>query len=154
MTKKDEIKEGNKRLLKLADFLDKLPKSKFNYEVFIDGNTWKGKPDLSCGTQACAMGWAASLPTFKRLGAGITVDKYSSTNGRLFPRATWKGQGIDWYELGAKLFYITLEESEGLFTPGYDVPGIDGLCMVGGGATPKQVANKIRAFAYMREATT
>lgn len=47
-------------LLQLADFLEKLSPERFDYGVWV-GETWKGDPDLSCGTTACAAGWACVI---------------------------------------------------------------------------------------------
>ncbi len=45
-----------KRLLKLADFLSKLPESKFNLSVITD-DLDKPTVEKSCKIAACAMGW-------------------------------------------------------------------------------------------------
>lgn len=45
---------SNNRLLKLAAFLDTVPPERFKYDTWA-GEDWKGKPDLSCGTTACAL---------------------------------------------------------------------------------------------------
>ncbi len=55
-----------KRLLKLADFLDKLPRAKFDFGVIAMQD---GKPMLEalkagkerCGTVACAIGWMPAV---------------------------------------------------------------------------------------------
>lgn len=47
-------------LEELADFLEKLPKGRFDYGRWVGAN-WRGAADLSCGTTACAFGWAATL---------------------------------------------------------------------------------------------
>jgi hypothetical protein len=52
---------NKERLLKLADFLDALPPERFNYGSWV-GDDWKGMQDLSCGTTACALGWATTIP--------------------------------------------------------------------------------------------
>lgn len=58
---------GKRRLLKLADFLDELPKSKkFEMRWWADDITDDGRP--ACGTSACAAGWAACIPSFRRAG--------------------------------------------------------------------------------------
>lgn len=64
------------RLLLLADFLDTVPEHKFNIV------TWRNAPeenygsgllddklfDNECGTTACAVGWACSIPAFREQG--------------------------------------------------------------------------------------
>lgn len=64
-----------KRILKLADFMEKLPRKRFNFAVFV-GENWQGKPDLSCGTYACAAGWATTLPLFRKLG--LVLDQFDN----------------------------------------------------------------------------
>lgn len=58
---------GNRRLLKLAAFLRTLPRRRFDYTNWV-GIDWKGAKDFSCGTTACALGWATTMPAFQRLG--------------------------------------------------------------------------------------
>lgn len=55
---------GKRRLIKLAEFLEtaELP-GKF------DMSEWHRKTD--CGTSACALGWATTIPSFRR--AGLTL---------------------------------------------------------------------------------
>lgn len=62
-----------KRLRELADLLDRVPERKFNM------NTWANElpHDLDpmkedeCGTTACVLGWATTLPFARKLGARI-----------------------------------------------------------------------------------
>lgn len=62
-----------RRLLRLAKFLRRLAPRRFNFAQWIDRNSWKGKADLSCGTSACAVGWATTIPQFRRLGLRFRV---------------------------------------------------------------------------------
>lgn len=72
------IATGNRRLLKLADFLEKLPSEKFDISNWasnekFEADSWIA-PNMSalekdCGTVACALGWACIMPEFRRLGA-------------------------------------------------------------------------------------
>ena len=62
------FQEGNARLLRLADFLmTSVPGIRFDYGSWV-GSDWKGKPDLSCGTTACALGWGTTMPELRELG--------------------------------------------------------------------------------------
>src|SRR5262245_9048968 len=61
-------------LNELADFLDRLPAQRFDYSKWV-GSSWAGASDLSCGTTACAAGWATTLPSFKE--AGLKLESYS-----------------------------------------------------------------------------
>lgn len=64
--------ESNRRLTVLADFLDKLPEGRFDYSIWV-GHDWQGDPSLSCGTTACALGWATAIPEF--FARGLFLDK-------------------------------------------------------------------------------
>ncbi len=58
------IPEGHRRLLVLAEFLEtKVPRDKFNlgdWATSLDSN--------ECGTAACAVGWATTIPAFADAG--------------------------------------------------------------------------------------
>lgn len=56
-----------KRILMLADFVEKVKEERFDYHSWA-GYEWAGDPKLSCGTTACALGWATTIPFFRRLG--------------------------------------------------------------------------------------
>ena len=61
------------RLLKVCEVLSKVPAKKFNLATWIDRD-----PDTcgrrTCGTVACAIGWAAQDPWFKK--RGLRLNKY------------------------------------------------------------------------------
>lgn len=124
-----------KRLLKLADFLDKLPKSKFFFGNFI---AQYGKPPLEalemgeyrCGTTACAIGWSPAV--FPKLVRWIKDEE----SGKIVDIRTIRGQRN--FMVGVELFGITERQSEFLFDP-----ITSGL---GSYATAKTVANHIRKF--------
>ncbi len=125
-----------KRLLKLADFLDALPRGRFSYSTWV-GKNWKGKQDLSCGTTACALGWATTMPEFRKLGL------------RLFPPQDGMGArvglknrpGTDEYDAAGEVFGLGFYDTQELF-----VPGDRGEDKPGDKATAKQVAKHIRRF--------
>lgn len=141
---------SNRRLLKLAAFLETVPRERFNYGHWV-GENWRGAPDLSCGTTACALGWATVMPEFRRLGL------YLSPRTRT-PRI--KGARAPYWEDTStvaitRLFgnfgvisdeplqYISSRFSNpivDLFYPDYSGAGVDR------DATPKQVARRIRDF--------
>ena len=54
-------------LTELADLLDALPSERFIYDNWVRRD-WLGDPDLSCGTAACAAGWATTLPSYRAEG--------------------------------------------------------------------------------------
>jgi len=142
-----------KRLLKLADVLRKLPEAKFDYGSWV-GNNWKGKSDLSCGTTACALGWATTIPSLRRAGLRLGEMKVNTTT----PFAPYMvGTSPSWSsarEAGMEIFGLTEDEFEFLFIPGsclnIDSDGDDFKedYMEGPSddATAKQVAKHIRNF--------
>ena len=143
-------KTSARRLLLLADHLDTLPKKRFYYGSWV-GDDWKGKADLSCGTTACALGWATTIPSFRRLGlrmtsrrppsyadlvAGADLDGYVTAPG--CSRSLSAAQDI------FKLSYI---EAEFLFIPGGKLDSFPAIqAAPANGATAKQVARHIRRF--------
>ena len=59
------------RLKRLADFLrNEVPPERFDISTWVgtSAKPWLGKEDLSCGTVACAMGWATQVPEFRAAG--------------------------------------------------------------------------------------
>lgn len=128
---------NKKRLLKLADFLDKLPRKKFDFGEVVFGPD-KPNKELSCRSVACAVGWCPivfpKIARYKRrkpqssyLYVGLVGKrtKYFSDTPRL-------------------LFDITHDEARGLFIPGWQDE--IGLPYLQDRATPKQVATNIRRF--------
>lgn len=63
----EQEKLYKERLLKLAEFLEQMQPERFNYRYWV-GLNWGGKEDLSCGTSACAFGWACTMPEFQQQG--------------------------------------------------------------------------------------
>lgn len=106
---KQQRRTGNNRLLKLADFLAKLPRNRFDYNYWV-GVDWGGKQDLSCGTTACALGWAATMPTFRRLG--LHLRQLMGDTARV---CTPRNFGS--YAASAEIFMLEDHDSSYLFTP-------------------------------------
>lgn len=107
-----------RRLLKLADFLYELPPTRFAYESWV-GESWEGKPDLSCGTTACAFGWATTIPSFRKLGLRL---KPNRSEGRahvtLKDFSGWSARFENAPRLAArKIFGLDTDEFEYLFVP-------------------------------------
>lgn len=80
-----------RRLTKLADFMDALPRKAnkhFYMNTFyrhdgghpIDVSPAVALRKLDCGTQACALGWAAAIPAFKKAGLELH-DSWVSLKG-------------------------------------------------------------------------
>lgn len=138
------VATSNRRLLKLADFLDTLPPERFNYAYWV-GHDWDGRPDLSCGTTACALGWATTMPTFRRLGLRLS--------GWGVPILVGMDETRDQaFDVASQVFGITPLES--LFLFDFSVDGEDdefhGRRSPGEDATAKEVAEHIRRFVRER----
>lgn len=79
-----------KRLLDLADLLGRVPPKKF------DMTSWARNlpPDMDpaneeqCGTSACALGWATTLPWARKLGARLDREAGVVTNLSECPDST------------------------------------------------------------------
>lgn len=128
---------NKKRLLKLADFLDQLPRQKFDFTVIGRLGTKPMAEALkarkeSCGTVGCAMGWMPAV--FPRLTRWVPLD---SKNVSIALRRDGPPLEYDWAVAGI-VFGLPLEETIYLFDPT--------TSDLGRGATPKQVARHIRAF--------
>ncbi len=65
---------NKRRLLKLAEFLEtaELP-GKFRMGLW--GEEVKGDGRPACGSAACAAGWATTIPSFRRAGLRLHVDR-------------------------------------------------------------------------------
>jgi hypothetical protein len=112
--------------------LEKLPAGKFDYGIWVDTKTWKGMTDLSCGTTACALGWATAIPEFQKLGLYMNFDGIPKLIGRGQNAEGWRAG----YEAGAVVFGLAEEEADYIFYPeGNEVE-----------MTAQQVAQRIKTF--------
>lgn len=128
--------EGLKRLLRLAKFLEKLPRHRFDYGSWV-GSDWEGKPDLRCGTTACALGWATTLwPRELKLTRGDVGNGFV-TRARSHLRNLENCNETS-FSAASTAFAIDAETALVLFSPeGARLPKE---------ATPKQVAKHIRKY--------
>lgn len=92
---------GKRRLLKLADFLETadLP-GKFDMGSWSEEEE-SGRP--KCGTAACAMGWATTIPSFRR--AGLFLNEYGEP----------EFEGHTESEAAAHFFSIAISQARDLF---------------------------------------
>ena len=110
-----------KRLRQLADLLDRVPEEKF------DMSRWARHlpPDMDpskeeeCGTSACALGWATTLPFAKALGACIKPHVYfNPTLGLIYTNKNSDEYLVieelfgDWRDLRALFFGINVKPQE------------------------------------------
>lgn len=144
------MKLNSKRLLKLADFLDKLPRSHFNFKEIRSESA--PTRQLKCGTTGCAIGWcpsvfprlcrAVSIPTAWDESMTVVVGRRKlSIDGEFDENGDW---GASHAVAGKHLFDMPLQHAQLLFTPDLPSPA-DDRCLPGS-ATPKQVAKRIRTY--------
>lgn len=137
--------ESDRRLNKLADFLDTVPVRRFNFSEWIS-DLWKGGSlkAPSCKATACALGWATAIPEFAKLGL------YLFRSGDRSGQICLEGGGTD-FDAGAILFGIDFNQSFFLFSPEAEnyLPGFRWQTP-DRNATPKQVARHIRRFIEAR----
>lgn len=140
-TNPEEIKESARRLLVLAEFLEKLPMARFDYQSWV-GNDWKGKQDLSCGTTACALGWAATMPEFRALGLRIIPQDVPWSRG-----VVGTDKHADPFLAAQDTFLLDDVESTYLFHPSDDLDGFEEESpSPGDDASAVDVATHIRYF--------
>jgi hypothetical protein len=96
------------RLLKLADFLDTIPEKSFYFGSWVEN--WKGEQAMSpsCGTTACAFGWATAIPEFQALGLRFCEAKHGGVG-----LTTKIGEVIG--EVNAGPWPMTVQAAEDIF---------------------------------------
>ena len=105
------------------------------------GDNWQGKPDLSCGTTACACGWATTLPKFRKMGLKLNI----RTSGAY--TETWISYGDNTRsDAIASFFGLKSEEVEFLFIPYGDYNKLRHKELLPPTAKPYHIARRIRAF--------
>jgi len=117
-----------KRLMKLADFLDTVPRKHFDMNIYVEGiRTGDGEYKIDglinheCGTSACALGWACTMPEFRKAGLRLS--------GSMPIYKNWDEQSA-----AKRFFGITEKEAETLFYSHWD-------------AGPKAAATRCRKVA-------
>lgn len=131
-----------KRLLKLADFLDTLPRQKFDYSVFTRQG---GKPmrealkagKTDCGTAGCAVGWMPVV--FPRAVCWLDKPTWKSD----LTVALRSDHDITHMEVAEQYFGLDEREALCLFDPFNNDLSPE--------ATPKQVARHIRKFVARKQ---
>lgn len=109
--------ESNRRLLLLAQKLLDLPDERFRFDHWV-GDKWEGRQDLSCGTTACSLGWATTIPDLRKVGLRLTR---LNSRGVAHPRL--KDMNKEYIDLsaGCMAFGLEYEEAQFLFQFGVDV---------------------------------
>jgi hypothetical protein len=140
----DIISVGNRRLLKLAELLESLPPERFDFSQYV-GDDYSGKSAQLCGSTACALGWATTMPNLRRLGLrlGRTLGSYCPVMTR--PTAVRHYGHPD--RVGAELFGLDPKDVLLLFFPDSDrVHEATGMYGLRRTASAKAVAHNIRLF--------
>jgi len=148
-------------LLDLANFLDRLPSNRFDYRRWV-GRSWKGRLDLSCGTTACALGWAATIPSIQARGLqlfawdrGVDIVAYIGDSLSSAEAADVDADPNDLsMRAASRVFEITIKEARFLFIPRSIlsdselrvVKGPDGEPM----ESPSVLADNIMVAAHIR----
>lgn len=138
-----------RRLKRLIDFLEQLPRAKFNFGRWTAG--WD--PKHECGTAACAMGWAGTIPFFQKLGVSVKrardpygADDWTSALVCVDPEdgARRNEQPVT---AAARIFGVSGEEAAFLFLPDrwFELGG-ETVSSPDRYATPKKVAKHLRRF--------
>lgn len=114
------------KLTQLARFLITLPPERFLYSEWV-GADWQGHQDLSCGTHACALGWAVTLwPTQMCFRIKRQVSRYNPSLNTSYgwidkPGASDevdKTRAFDQsLNTGAAVFDLTYDQAYFLFIP-------------------------------------
>ncbi len=146
-TNETERAESARRLLVLAEFLEKLPDTSFDYSQWVGRN--------ECGTTACALGHACRMPEFNDLGLRLATD--------LSPSDWCFGDPACGEDFGAaaaqRPFMIHLYEAQFLFYPCEALFDESGRDLLGEGeqspdedASAAEVAKHIRRFVAKHRA--
>lgn len=149
------------RLLALAGLLESLPEKLFSYDNFCQIASEYGndaqieafaalpygtdllaiKTATECGTTACAVGWAPSLPAAKKLGFGLTKTR---GGGVVF---TKNGRYCGIHRFASQFFGLSGEAFSFLF---YPTTLLGGLRSPDSDASASDVAEHIRDFVAIR----
>lgn len=137
---------NKKRLLKLADFLETVPRRAFNIDSWQSGTPDKPEGDRpgECGFAGCAVGWAVHQKMFRGLHFGDTNKRVPESS--VFPGDAQNSYDIYFSEKGAaqKEGYDAAAHVFGL--DGYDTRFLFSPNEYSDNPTPKQVAKRIRKF--------
>jgi hypothetical protein len=117
----------HQRLRKLADFLKTVPEAKFDIGDWATKGFNPGNPEASeCGSVACAVGWACTIPEFQAEGLHMhnSTPIYAAEDGNAYQ---------SWH--AARIFFgLDYDESQQLFSGSY---------YPGGNAPPADVIKRI-----------
>lgn len=113
--------------------LANVPRERFDFRFVFA--SWRGAPDLSCGTTACIIGWGMTCPVLR--DKGLTVDPYEyMRDGEIDVFAA----GAELMACACRVFNLANEESSYLFDPS------DNVSKMRHDATLEEVVAHIRRF--------
>ena len=135
----------NDRLTTLANFLKTVPKQRFDFTRWV-GKSYQGKADLSCGTTACAVGWATTIPTFRQLGLFLQRSSLAGNYRPCYYNAEDYGNELNGDCAVQHFFKLNEDEIVFLFYPHFTKPASNPRSCLSEKATPKQVAKRIECF--------
>ena len=137
MREKTPIKVGVRRLQQLAKLLRRVPPSKFDMGHWVHGLPPDMDPALEeiCGTAACALGWATTLPFAKKLGAELFIRELYAPHGSAQEPPFVTG----WGSLRTRLSPYPAEVIREFFGVDERIPPL----FYGGQQTPKGKADEI-----------
>lgn len=134
------------RLLKLANFLETVPRKAFNLKNWQISAATKPEGDEpgDCGFAGCAIGWAAHAKLFR----GFTLGPFEDWP---YLQPKYKDKGA--WRAVAELMDLPLDHDGGLSSRHAEHLFL-GNNYAGGNPSPKQVAARIRKFVKREEART
>jgi hypothetical protein len=117
------------RLVKLAQVLKTVKKENFYLGTWFDGDggiteefskagieidkAITDKQILECNTTACALGWAASIPAFQRLGLKLEFDRHDDVASvSLYDKTTGERITDDSFEAARVFFGLRVDEED------------------------------------------
>lgn len=103
------------RLEKLYAFLGTIKPNRFYFgEWAMTQEAAEEYGVHACGSTACALGWAGSMPEFRKRGLKMKINE-----GCDIGLVELEGKGLYSDAAGAEFFGLTASEAEYLFIPGY-----------------------------------
>jgi len=106
------------RLEKLYAFMGTVKPTKFYFGEWAVAESEETANINACGTTACAMGWAGSMPEFRKRGLKLVWEKDIGSGYVEF--VDRNGYKLFGEHAGAKFFGLTEDESNHLFIPWSD----------------------------------
>lgn len=139
---------GAERMLRLAEFLDMVPRDQFDFSTTREE---KREGGAVCGTVGCAIGWAPNA-----LPDCCSVRNGSSFTGCYSPVFSVNGVEVTpshciWSDVAEKLFDISESDAIRLFTPWNRAPHDGSVAQ--DNASPKTVAKRLRDYVAWAKVT-